>query len=103
MSTALFFENWKVSAVTPPPALCARLLAGTRSYSNPLKILCWPPVRWRKTPEAFVDPLLQAHSFEKLDALLSQTRRLESLYQRKIEELDALKKSLLEQAFKGEL
>jgi type I restriction enzyme S subunit len=39
----------------------------------------------------------------RLSDFSSDTRRLESLYQRKIEELDALKKSLLEQAFKGEL
>ena len=69
---------------------------GTAQKTVSLKLL-----RSFKVP--MVDPLMQAHSVEKLDALLSQTRRLESLYQRKIEELDALKKSLLEQAFKGEL
>ncbi len=40
---------------------------------------------------------------EKLDALASETQRLESLYQRKLTALDALKKSLLHQAFTGEL
>ena len=39
----------------------------------------------------------------KLDALHEETRRLESIYQRKLEELDDLKKSLLHQAFSGAL
>ena len=39
----------------------------------------------------------------KLDGLLNQTQRLEALYQRKIAYLDELKKSLLQQAFAGEL
>jgi type I restriction enzyme S subunit len=39
----------------------------------------------------------------KLDALHEETQRLESLYQRKLAALDELKKSLLHQAFSGEL
>jgi type I restriction enzyme S subunit len=39
----------------------------------------------------------------KLDGLLTETQRLETLYQRKIACLDELKKSLLQQAFAGEL
>lgn len=38
-----------------------------------------------------------------LDTLASETRRLESVYQRKLGELEALKKSLLNQAFTGQL
>ncbi|MDP8568150.1 restriction endonuclease subunit S [Methylophilus aquaticus] len=38
-----------------------------------------------------------------LQKVLSETQRLESLYQRKLNALDALKKSLLHQAFAGEL
>ncbi|MDI1297819.1 restriction endonuclease subunit S [Methylotenera sp.] len=38
-----------------------------------------------------------------LDALAKETQRLESLYQRKLKALDALKKSLLHKAFAGEL
>lgn len=38
-----------------------------------------------------------------LDALLEETQRLESLYQRKIEALDELKQSLLQQVFSGQL
>jgi type I restriction enzyme S subunit len=39
----------------------------------------------------------------KLDALSDETQRLESLYQQKLTALDALKKSLLHQAFSGQL
>lgn len=39
----------------------------------------------------------------KFDALWKDTQRLESLYQRKIEALDELKQSLLQQAFSGNL
>ena len=39
----------------------------------------------------------------KLDALREETQRLESIYQRKLAALEALKKSLLHQAFTGEL
>ena len=39
----------------------------------------------------------------KLDALSTETQRLESLYQRKLQALDDLKKSLLHQAFSGAL
>lgn len=39
----------------------------------------------------------------KLDSLSEETQRLESLYQRKLAALDELKKSLLHQAFSGQL
>ena len=39
----------------------------------------------------------------KLDALREETQRLESIYQRKLAALEALKKSLLHQAFSGQL
>jgi type I restriction enzyme S subunit len=38
-----------------------------------------------------------------LDSLIDETQRLESIYQRKLAALDALKKSLLHQAFSGQL
>ncbi|MEI8247518.1 MAG: restriction endonuclease subunit S [Lentisphaerota bacterium] len=40
---------------------------------------------------------------QKLDALSAETKRLEAIYQRKIEDLEELKKSVLAKAFKGEL
>jgi type I restriction enzyme S subunit len=51
-----------------------------------------------------VPPILQQKIIvDKLDAILEETQRLESLYQRKLNALDALKKSLLHKAFAGEL
>jgi type I restriction enzyme, S subunit len=40
---------------------------------------------------------------EKLDALFDETKRLEDIYQKKIEDLEELKKSVLQKAFNGEL
>jgi type I restriction enzyme S subunit len=39
----------------------------------------------------------------QFDKLICETQRLESIYQQKLAALDALKKSLLDQAFRGEL
>ena len=39
----------------------------------------------------------------KLEGLSKETQRLESLYERKLAALEALKKSLLHQAFTGNL
>ena len=39
----------------------------------------------------------------KLDELAEETQRLESIYQQKLAALDELKKSLLHQAFSGQL
>jgi type I restriction enzyme S subunit len=39
----------------------------------------------------------------RLDTLRTQTQRLESIYRQKVAALDALKKSLLDQAFTGKL
>lgn len=40
---------------------------------------------------------------EKLDALLKETQQLEAIYEKKLNDLDELKKSILEKAFSGEL
>lgn len=45
----------------------------------------------------------QTPAVAKLDALSAETKRLESIYQRKLAALDELKKSLLHQAFSGQL
>ena len=45
----------------------------------------------------------QSEMAARLDALATETQRLESLYQRKLAVLDELKKSLLHQAFSGQL
>lgn len=51
-------------------------------------------------PTAIKDQKAIVH---KLNEMRNETQRLEALYQRKIELLDELKKSLLQQAFAGEL
>lgn len=40
---------------------------------------------------------------QKLDALRTETKRLEAIYQKKIDDLEELKKSILQKAFAGEL
>lgn len=40
---------------------------------------------------------------QKLDALSAETKQLEAIYQQKINDLDELKKSILQKAFAGEL
>lgn len=45
----------------------------------------------------------QQSAVAKLDSILEETQRLESIYRRKLTALDELKKSLLHQAFAGEL
>lgn len=45
----------------------------------------------------------QSYIVARLDALSARTQRLESIYQQKLAALDALKKSLLDQAFTGQL
>lgn len=45
----------------------------------------------------------QLHIVENLDDLAAETQRLESIYRRKLAALEELKKSLLHQAFTGEL
>jgi len=40
---------------------------------------------------------------EKLDSLSEETKRLEAIYQRKLDALAELKQSLLQRAFAGEL
>lgn len=45
----------------------------------------------------------QREAVTRLDTISAKTQRLESIYQRKLDALDELKKSLLQQAFNGEL
>ena len=46
---------------------------------------------------------VQQSIVQKLDALSEETKRLESIYQKKIVDLEELKKSVLQKAFNGEL
>lgn len=45
----------------------------------------------------------QGEIADRLDTLLEVTQRLEAIYQRKLAAIDQLKKSLLQQAFSGQL
>ena len=69
---------------------------GTAQKTVSLKLL-----RSFRVPRVTAEQQLEA--VVKLDALRVDTQRLESLYQRKIEALDELKQSLLQQAFSGQL
>jgi type I restriction enzyme S subunit len=44
-----------------------------------------------------------SHLIKKFDSLSSETQRLEAIYRQKLAALEALKKSLLDQAFAGGL
>jgi type I restriction enzyme, S subunit len=59
--------------------------------------------KFRSLPLPFPPIAEQDTIVSKLDALLTETQRLESIYQQKLTALDDLKKSLLHQAFSGEL
>jgi len=69
---------------------------GTAQKTVSLKVL-----RSFQVPRLSLDE--QNRMVVELDALSKETQRLEALYQRKIKLLDELKKSLLQQAFAGEL
>lgn len=56
----------------------------------------------KKAPVPFPDVAEQESIVERLDTLLNQTQRLESIYQQKLAALNGLKKSLLHQAFSGQ-
>lgn len=61
---------------------------GTKLKTYPIPI---PPL---KAQQAIV---------AKLDALSTETKKLEAIYQQKINDLEELKKSVLQKAFSGEL
>lgn len=57
-----------------------------------------------KAQEIAIPPLSKQQTIVKtLDALSLETKRLEAIYQKKVEALDELKKSILQKAFNGEL
>lgn len=60
-----------------------------------------------KTMREFIVPMPplndQQTIVQKLDALSAETKQLEAIYQQKINDLDELKKSILQKAFAGEL
>jgi type I restriction enzyme S subunit len=58
----------------------------------------------RNLPINFFPPISEQKAIvEKLDQLSTETKRLEKIYQQKLTDLEELKKSILQQAFNGEL
>ena len=45
----------------------------------------------------------QKQIVQQLDALQAETKKLEAIYKKKIDNLEELKKSILQKAFNGEL
>ncbi len=58
---------------------------------------------WNNLTVAVPDQATQVSVAKKLDALSLQSQKLQKLYQQKFDNLQELKKSLLDKAFKGEL
>lgn len=85
MMSKAFLQNIRATAT----GTMVRHTAPSRILSN---VICFPS-----------ELRQQITVVEKLDALLSETRHLESIYQQKLAALDELKKSLLHQAFSGAL
>ena len=56
-----------------------------------------------KIPIPFPSVKKQESVVKKLDALSSETKKLQTIYQQKINDLEELKKSVLQKAFSGEL
>jgi len=51
-----------------------------------------------------IPPLKEQQAIaQKLDTLSAETKKLEAIYQQKIDNLEELKKSILQKAFNGEL
>lgn len=57
----------------------------------------------RNLPLSYPSIAEQKFIVQKLDVLSAETKKLEKLYQQKIDDLDELKKSILQKAFAGEL
>ena len=65
--------------------------------------MCWV-VFWKKIWEKIIPNVKQQQIIvDKLDALSAETKKLEVIYQQKINDLEELKKSVLQKAFSGEL
>lgn len=66
----------------------------SRLYNDNLKRIKIPFPKSKTEQQAIV---------RRLDALRAETQKLETVYQKKIDDLEELKKSILEKSFKGEL
>ena len=60
--------------------------------------------KWEDLPISFTKSKAEQQTIvKKLDSLRAKTQKLEEMYQKKIDDLDELKKSILQKAFAGVL
>jgi restriction endonuclease S subunit len=107
MATSQDFVNWVCASELVPDFLMYLLLAegrdGFRRYSSGSvhQTIYFPEAK------AFCichpEPQEQARIVRQCEALSTETQRLASVYERKLAALDELKRSLLHQAFSGQL
>ena len=84
VKSPLFFKN--MGSLSTGATIKNFSLKSMRNYTLPL-----PPINEQK------------QIVIKLEELQAETQKLEAIYQKKIEDLDELKKSILQKAFNGEL
>jgi type I restriction enzyme S subunit len=91
-------STWLSYALLSPQVFRQATVGSTGAAQKTVSLAVLRNIRVPKT--ALSDQRAEA---VKLDALTEETQRLESIYQQKLAALEALKKSLLHQAFSGQL
>lgn len=78
-----------------------------KQFNKRLKGIGVPNLHLQEIREVIIDfpksKIEQKQIVQQLDALQAETKKLEAIYQQKIDNLEELKKSLLQKAFNGEL
>ena len=75
-----------------------------KMYSQGAAIQNVASVKTLKEIQIHFPPLpIQKQIVEKLDNILSESKKIEATYQQKLADLDELKKSILQKAFEGQL
>lgn len=78
--------------------------AGVQDSASGLKVRHTSPTKLKSISVSYPNDVDEQRKISSLlDSLLSETQRLEALYQKKIDALKDLKQSLLQRAFAGEL
>ena len=93
----------RIFALSPKTILAPTLASIVSPAAPPMMMSAPAPVVMVSAPPIPKSVEAQARIVESVESLQEETQRLESLYQRKLAALDALKKSLLHQAFSGQL
>ena len=68
-----------------------------------MSLVVSPALTLNKIPIPFPPIKVQQSIVRQLDALRAETQKLEAVYEKKILDLEELKKSILQNAFAGEL